>query len=191
MVPTLCATLGVKGHRPAVGTRDDKDLAHVFGSVDCATGRLLADTLVTRAKALRDARLAGRRQAVSKTRRMTLAFAAHLRRVARAYPARRHPRVALVIDNAPWHRGRPVADALAAHPHLELCRLPPYSPKLNAIERLWKPLRRRATHNQLFDTVADLRRAVRAGLRYFQRVPARVRSLIGGCYEKRTVPGGT
>ena len=38
MVPTLCATLGVKGHRPVVGTRDDKDLVHVFGSVNCTTG---------------------------------------------------------------------------------------------------------------------------------------------------------
>ena len=26
MVPTLAASLGVKGHRPLVGTRDNKDL---------------------------------------------------------------------------------------------------------------------------------------------------------------------
>lgn len=32
MVPTLCRTLGVKGHRPVVGTRDDKDLLHVLAS---------------------------------------------------------------------------------------------------------------------------------------------------------------
>jgi hypothetical protein len=191
MVPTLCATLGVKGHRPVVGTRDDKDLLHVFASVNCVDGRLHTGTPATRAKLLRSARLAGRRQAVAKTRRMTDAFAAHLCRVARAYPAARHPRVVLVIDNAPWHRGPAVAAAPAANPHLELYRLPAYSPQLNAIERLWRVLRRRSTHNRLFDALADLARAVRAGLRYFRRARRRVLSLIGGCYEKRTVPSGT
>ena len=190
MVPTLCRVLGVKGHRPVVGTRDDKDLLHVFGSVNCADGRLHATTLPTCARGLRAARLAGHRERVSKTRRMTLAFAAHLRHVAKAYPAGRHERVVLVIDNAPWHRGQPVKDALAEHPRLELYRLPAYSPQLNAIERLWKVLRRRSTHNRLFDTPADLRRAVRDGLRYFQTVRRRVMSLIGGCYAKRTVPAG-
>jgi len=71
MCPTLCATLGVKGRRPVVGTRDDKDQLHVFGSVNWADGRVHTNTLATRTKALRAARLAGRRAAVSKTRRMT------------------------------------------------------------------------------------------------------------------------
>jgi transposase len=89
--------------------------------------------------------------------------------------------VVLVTDNAPWHRGRAVADALAANPHLELYRLPSYSPELNGIERVWKWLRRRATHNRLFDTLADLRAAVRRAVRHLQRTPARVRSLLGDC----------
>ena len=193
MVPTLCRVLGVKGHRPVVGTRDDKDLLHVFASVNCVDARLHTRTLESRARDLRAARLSGPegRKRVGKTRRMTLAFAAHLRDVAEAYPAAAHGRVVLVIDNAPWHRGQPVKDALAEHPHLELYRLPAYSPQLNVIERLWKVLRRRSTHNRLFDTLADLKRAVRDGLRYFQTVRSRVVSLIGGCYGKRTVPAGT
>jgi hypothetical protein len=36
------------------------------------------------------------------------------------------------------------------------------------IERLWKLLRRRATHNRLFDTLGDLRRSIRDSLCYFQ-----------------------
>ena len=191
MVPTRCATLGVKGHRPAVGTRDDKDLVHAFGSVNCADGRLHTGTLVSRAKVLRSERLAGRRRAVSKTRRMTAAFAAHLRRVGRAYPAARHRRVVLVIDNAPWHRGDPVRAALAAHPHLALYRLPAYSPQLNPIERLWKQLRRRSTHNRLFDAVGDLTRSIRDGLRHFQRARGRVLSLLGNCFGKRTTITGS
>src|SRR5262245_37251353 len=38
-------------------------------------------------------------------------------------------------------------------------RLPSYSPPLNVLERFWKRLRRRATHNRWFDTLADLKRS--------------------------------
>ena len=39
MVPTLGATLGVKGHRPTVGTRDCKDLLYVLAVVNVITAR--------------------------------------------------------------------------------------------------------------------------------------------------------
>jgi transposase len=188
MVPTLCATLGVKGHRPVVGTRDCKDLLHVFASVDCVDGRLHTRTLESRAGAIRAAKAAGRGE--SKTRRMQAAFAKHLRDVAKAYPAHRHKRVVLVIDNAPWHRGKAVSEALAENPHLELYRLPSYSPKLNVIERLWKVLRRRATHNRLFDALTDLKASLRNSLRYFQTVRSRIMSLIEGCYANATASTG-
>ena len=84
----------------------------------------------------------------------------------------------LLIDNAPWHRGQPVDEALADNPHLEFKRLPSYSPQLNPIERFWKVLRRRATHNRLFETLADLKRSVRNSLRYFQTMRQRVKSLL-------------
>jgi transposase len=94
--------------------------------------------------------------------------------------------VVLVIDNAPRHRGKPVAEAPADHPHLGLCRLPGYSPRLAVIERLRKVLRRRATHNRLFDTLKDLKASLRNSLRYFRTVRSRIMSLIGGCYENAT-----
>jgi len=96
------------------------------------------------------------------------------------YPSGRHRRVVLLIDNAPWHAGGPVRQALAENPHLELKRLPSYSPQLSPIERFWKVLRRRATHNRLFDTLADLRRSIRASLSYFQTMRARVKTLVNG-----------
>ncbi|MBN9119467.1 MAG: transposase [Planctomycetes bacterium] len=128
MVPTLCATLGVKGHRPAVGTRDCKDLLYVFAVVNRVTGAVQANTL----ESPKDAQ---KKTGLSKTRRMQQAFAAHLRHVARVYPAERHGRVVLVIDNAPWHRGQPIDRALAGNPHLEFKRLPSYSPQLNPSTR--------------------------------------------------------
>ncbi len=161
MVPTLGPTLGVKGHRPIVGTRDCKDLLYVLAVVNVVSGALHANTLECPARAKQTT---GR----SKTRRLQEAFAAHLRHVGRMYPAGANPRVVVLIDNAPWHAGEPVRQALAANPHLELKRLPSYSPQLNPIERFWKVLRRRATHNRLFDTLADLRRSIRSSLSYFQ-----------------------
>jgi transposase len=51
----------------------------------------------------------------------------------------------MIIDNAPWHRGQLIDEALAEHPHLEYNRLPGHSPYLNVIERFRRPLRRRVT----------------------------------------------
>jgi DDE superfamily endonuclease len=181
MVPALTATLGVKGHRPAVGTWDCKHLLYVLAVVDVATGAVHANTL----ESLKDAK---RTTGKSKARRLQEAFAAHLRHVGRVYPAAKHPRVVLLIDNAPWHGGRPVEAALAENPHLEFRRLPPYSPQLNPVERLWKALRRRATHNRLFDTVADLKRSLRNSLCYFQTMREKVRCLLG---QKRSASTGS
>jgi hypothetical protein len=64
---------------------------------------------------------------------------------------------------------------------------------LNVIERFWRLLRRRATHNRLFDSLADLRRSIRASLCYYQTMRVRVRSLIAGGYalptKQTTSPG--
>jgi hypothetical protein len=177
MVPTLAATLGVKGHRPVVGTRDCKDVLYVFGVLNLVTGAVHANTLES-------LQAANRKKKESKTRRMQRAFADHLRHVGKVYPEGRFKRVVLTIDNAPWHRGPVIDQALAENPHLEFYRMPSYSPQLNVIERFWKKLRRRATHNRLFDTIADLKSSVRNSLRYFQTVRSTLLTLINGRPKK-------
>jgi transposase len=86
--------------------------------------------------------------------------------------------VVLVIDNAPWHQGARISQALKECSHLELYRLPRYSPQLQIIERYWRVLRRRATHNRLFLTLAQLKHALRNSLCYYQTLKHRVLSLI-------------
>src|SRR3954467_11246291 len=86
MVPTLGATLGVKGHRPTVGTRDCKDLLYTFAVVNVVTASLHSNLLESPARAKQ---MTGQ----SKVRRMQEAFGAHLRHVARQYPAEKHKRV--------------------------------------------------------------------------------------------------
>jgi transposase len=104
------------------------------------------------------------------------AFARHLRDIGRTYPAARYSHIVLVIANAPWHRGSLITKALQEWPHLELYRLPSYSPQLQVIERFWKVLRRRATHHRLFDTITGLKRALRNSLCYYQTLRHRVLS---------------
>ena len=173
MVPTLQTTLGVKGHRPLVGTRDCKDVLYVFGVLNLLTGAVHANTLES-------LQAANRKSDESKTRRMQRAFAEHLRHVGEVYPKEEYKRVVLTIDGAPWHRGALVNEAMKGNPHLAFYPLPSYSPKLNVIERFWKKLRRRATHNRLFDTIKDLKASVRNSLRYFQTVRSGLLTLING-----------
>jgi transposase len=184
MVPTLTATLGVKGHRPVVGTWDCKHLLYVFAVVNLVTAAIHANTL----ESPKDAK---KKTGKSKTRRMQEAFAAHLRHVGRMYPGEKHKRVVILIDNAPWHRGKAIDGAMRDNPHLEFKRLPSYSPQLNPIERFWKLLRRRATHNRLFDTLADLKASIRASLCYYQTMRDRVRTLLDRKARKRTPTTGS
>ena len=171
LVPTLCTTLGVKGHRPVVGTWDNKDLVYSFATMNVVTGQLTTRLVESPAKAKQ-------RTGLSKTARLQGAFATHLRDIARTYPASLNKPVILTIDNAPWHQSAGIADVLATHRHLRLYRLPSYSPQLNLIELFWRVLRRRATHNRLFLTMAELRTALRASFGYFSQMRHKVLSLI-------------
>ena len=171
MVPTLAATLGVKGHRPTAGTRDCKDLLYVFAVVNLLDAVVHSNTR----ESPKDVK---KQTGKSKTRLLQEAFADHLWHVGRVYPAHRYPEVVLLIDNAPWHAGKPIDAALRDNPHLRFKRLPSYSPQLNPIERLWKALRRRATHNRLFDRLADLKRSIRASLCYYQTMRQRVATML-------------
>jgi hypothetical protein len=171
LVPTLHATLRVKGSRPMVGTWDNKDLVYCFAALNLGTGqlttRLLDQPSHSQAKT-------GRR----KQQRLQAAFVVHLRDIARAYPASTSTEVVITIDNAPWHRGAGVEEVLAAHLHLRLDRLPSSSPQLNVMERFWRVLRRRATHNRSFASMAALRATLRNNISYFQTMKQKVLSFI-------------
>jgi transposase len=65
--------------------------------------------------------------------------------------------ILVILDNAAWHKSRELQPWLEAHhPALRLDFLPPYSPELNAIERVWKLTRRLRTHNRYFATLEEL-----------------------------------
>jgi transposase len=74
---------------------------------------------------------------------------------------RKGRRMVVITDNAPYHHAkilRPWLLQRDAWFHLDF--LPPYSPDLNPIERVWKLTRRLCTHNRYFPHLEDLVHAV-------------------------------
>lgn len=90
------------------------------------------------------------------------------------------PKVVLVLDNYIIHRSKATQRVLERYAdRLIICPLPTYAPKLNVIELLWKYLRRKVTHNHLFESVAALTTAVETFFTELDRQPATVLSVIG------------
>jgi len=60
----------------------------------------------------------------------------------------------VILDNAPYHHAAVLEDWLRDNRTvLKLLFLPPYSPELNPIERVWKLLRKLCTHNEFLSRV--------------------------------------
>jgi transposase len=67
--------------------------------------------------------------------------------------------ITLVMDNARYQRCRFVMD-LATALGIELLFLPPYSPNLNLIERLWKFVKKKCLYSEYYETFTDFRQAI-------------------------------
>jgi hypothetical protein len=102
----------------------------------------------------------------------TAAMGVFLAKLSRAVPAGAH--AALVLDGAGWH----VSDDLVVPANLTLIHLPPYSPELNPVERVWEYLRDRwLSHRVLasgYEAVVD---AACAAWNALLAEPGRLRSL--------------
>jgi len=89
-------------------------------------------------------------------------------------------KIVLVVDNFIIHRSRKTQEFLAQYAdRLLLFMLPTYSPWLNLIERLWKHLRRKVTHNHLFTSIEELIKAVCSFLEALNATPQFTLSVIG------------
>ena len=80
--------------------------------------------------------------------------------------ARSDRKMIVVVDNARHHHALILHQWLSQHRfQLQLDFLPPYSPDLNPIERVWKLTRRLCTHNRYFPRLEELVDAVFARFR--------------------------
>ena len=86
------------------------------------------------------------------------------------------------VDGAGWHQpgGR-----LRVPDNITLLRLPPYSPELNPVERLWGYLRSHYLSNRAYD---DYRHLLDAGARAWQQLtPETLRSVCACPYLEREI----
>jgi transposase len=86
-------------------------------------------------------------------------------------PAGTH--VVMVWDGAGYH----TAKGLRVPSDLTLVGLPPYSPELNPVERLWLYLRMHFWSNRVYEDVGAVEEAAIAGWRAVCLDPAKVRSI--------------
>lgn len=98
----------------------------------------------------------------------TAAMSLFLAELGRSLPPETH--AALVLDRAGWH----LSDDLVVPDNLTLLPLPPYSPELNPVERVWEHLRGRWLSHRLLAAVLD---AVCAAWNALRAETGRIRSL--------------
>jgi transposase len=67
--------------------------------------------------------------------------------------------VHLILDCAGYHRAQTVAEQ-AKNLNIQLHFLPPYSPNLNPIERLWKVMNEKVRDNRFFKNPAEFRQSI-------------------------------
>jgi len=84
----------------------------------------------------------------------TLAF---LAKIAAAYP--NATKIHVFCDNARYYRNKEVT-AYLVHSKVVMHFLPPYSPNLNPIERLWKFMNERLLYNRYYEKFVDFKKAV-------------------------------
>jgi len=93
----------------------------------------------------------------------------HLRFISEQVGADRH--VVLVLDQAGWH----TAKRLKVPSNATLLHLPPYSPELNPVERVWAYLRSHHLSNQVYEDYEQLFAAT--GQAWNQLSEAQLRSI--------------
>lgn len=86
-------------------------------------------------------------------------------------------KVYLVLDNAPYNRSLKVRD-LAKELKIRILYLPPYSPNLNPIERLWKFMKKKVMANTHYPDLATFRREVMLFMRGIRKYKPELSTLI-------------
>lgn len=86
-------------------------------------------------------------------------------------------KVHVIWDNAGYHHSKAV-QAFAKELGIEIHYLPPYSPNLNPIERLWKIMHENVTYNKYYEKFSDFTEAIQHFFRHIGKKKILLRSRI-------------
>ena len=101
----------------------------------------------------------------------TAAMNHHLSEISSQVAADAH--AAVILDRAGWHRSQ----GLVVPGNITLLELPPYSPELNPVERVWHYLRSHWLANSVFPSLGDIMDACETAWNRFAADDALIRSL--------------
>src|SRR5579883_2359260 len=125
-----------KGERKEIATNTGRQRLNISGAVDIVTKRVVAQEDVT-LNALTTVEL--------------------LKRIEEAYPGKK--RIYVFCDNAKYYKNKDVTAHLQSS-KIKMRFLPPYSPNLNPIERLWKLMNEKVLHNRYYEKFKTFKEAV-------------------------------
>jgi transposase len=94
-------------------------------------------------------------------------FKRHLKKVLFTY--HEQSKIIIIVDNLRFHHAKLLKKWMLKHPKLEIMYLPPYSPELNPIERVWWYMRKSITHNRFVNTLEDRKKAFWKMFSHFQK----------------------
>lgn len=86
-------------------------------------------------------------------------------------------KIYFILDQGPCNKAQSVT-ILAKKLNIEIILLPPYSPNLNPIERLWKFFKKKVLYNQYYEKYKDFRTACACFFRGIRKYRPELRTLI-------------
>lgn len=133
---TLSRAWAEKGKPFVVKTKQGRENIHAYFSVDPKHGEAMLSIIP-----------------LVNTEAMTI----FLDEVAQGFPGRK---ILMFMDRAGWH----TAKKLPVPKDITIAFLPPRSPELNPVERIWKHIRQGVMHNRVFDSLLDVLDALNESL---------------------------
>ena len=129
---TISYKWSTKGKQPRIETKQrGRERETFFGCVNPLNGQVIAQ---------------------SATKGNARTFKSFLKKILRKH--KNKGKVIIVLDNVRYHHAKMLKPFLMNNREkLELIFLPPYSPDLNPIERVWWFMRKHITHNRTFDSL--------------------------------------
>ena len=142
-----------KGQQPRMLSPSCRDKVGFFGALDLKTGRLLTREAPTfNAETFGD-------------------FVRYLLHST-------HGKIYLILDNARWHKAKALKELFSTNrDRIVRIFLPPYSPELNPVERVWRIIRRQVTHNRYFQSNEDLKASLKSSFSKWEQPNSTLKTL--------------
>jgi transposase len=130
---TLSATWAPKGKQPEISCKQrNRERVTGFGSINPVSGQLTVNF---------------------EEKGNYLSFKKHLKKVLKEYANK--SKIIMYVDNVRFHHAKRLKLFPINHPKLEIRYLPPYSPDLNPVERVWWYTRKNIAHNRYLSSIKE------------------------------------